>query len=252
MSIIRSSYGKLLKVRRDLTNSLFGDREYRKFVMVSDSRTGSTLLMSLLNSHPEIVAEGEIFKLLGNRSCENIWSGFFKNFPKRIKYAGFKLFYDHPRGDDQKVWELIENDKSIIIIHLKRNNLLRSLVSKRIGLNTKKWTQNINQQDDIKIEEKKISLEKDECENYFNRIRDFESKTDERFKNHTLISISYEELSRNKQKVISQVFKKMDLKDHLVLSTMKKQNPEPLSVLIKNYESLKLAFKNTEWRSFFQ
>ncbi|MGB8705587.1 MAG: hypothetical protein WCD31_11200, partial [Gillisia sp.] len=151
-------------------DSLFGDKDYRKFVIICDSRTGSTLLLNLLGFHPEIGVEGEKFRAMDHKSGEAIWNEIFRKRKKRIKQVGFKLFYFHAKGEDQKVWELLEQDKSITIVHLTRQNLLRSLVSKKIGLKTKKWTENINSKEEIGIQEKRISLGKEECENYFETI----------------------------------------------------------------------------------
>lgn len=207
--------------------------------------------MSLLNSHPNVKADGEIFKWPGGKSCEEIWSDFFINYPKRIKFAGFKLFYNHPRTGDKKVWEFIEEDPNIIIIHLTRNNLLRSLVSKKIGLKTKQWTESLKRPSFIPVDIKKIHLDTKECEEYFKKIKDYEKTTNKRFQDHQIIPVTYEELAENKQQTISRIFRDLELQDFSVVSGMKRQNPETLSELVVNYEELNAYFNNTRWTNFF-
>ena len=154
--------------REKLRDSLFGTHKYKKFVIVSDSRTGSTLLMQLLNSHPEIITLGEEFKDLNQLSCKESWRNIFRRRPKKINWVGFKLFYFHPRKSmDREVWDLIESDKRIVIIHLTRQNILRSYVSKKIGLKTRKWTESVNLPLEINEEDKKVKLEPAECRKNF-------------------------------------------------------------------------------------
>lgn len=248
---LKEAYSYLLKKRDGIKNSVFGDLNYRKFVIISDSRTGSTLLMNFLNSHPNIIAKGEIFKLLEGKSCRHIWDRFFVKYPRNVEYVGFKLFYHHPWDDDQEVWDFIQSDKDIVIIHLTRRNLLRSLVSKKIGLKTKEWTENIARPNNITLEDKKICLTTTECSEFFEKIQNYQQKTNRKFQEHTIIPVVYEELDRNNQQVMSKVFLELGLSDISVKATMKKQNPEELTMLIENHGELKKDFENTGWISLF-
>lgn len=251
LSSLKSKYSFFLDKKSKIKNSIFGNLDYKKFVIISDSRTGSTLLMNFLNSHPEIIAKGEIFKSLNGASCKHIWDNFFMKYPKKIKYVGFKLFYHHPWDDDKKVWNFIKADRDIVIIHLTRKNLLRSLVSKKIGLKTKLWTENIARPNDISLEEKKTILSIQECIEFFEKIHQYQEKTEDGFRQHKIIPVVYEYLAEGNQNVMSKVFLKLGLSNYKVETTMKKQNPEELSLLIENYEELKSYFENTKWQSYF-
>src|SRR5680860_688635 len=192
-----------------IRDRLFGNRNYKKIVIICDSRTGSTLLLNMLGFHPEIEVEGERFKNMNKRSGNDIWNSIFRKRHSRIKYVGFKLFYFHSQGEDKSVWDFINNDKSITIIHLKRENIFRSLVSKKIGLNTKQWTENINSKKNIELSKKRVAIDVNECESYFNQISSYQLKTDETYKNYNLIPILYEDLSRNPRLVIDQLYLKL-------------------------------------------
>src|SRR5688572_26178109 len=99
--------------------SLGGNYSYRKFVIVGTARTGSTLLIELLNSHSQALAFGELFRsndsigwdvppfvkrqdaktLSLYRSDPNLFlkKHVFRRWPRNILAVGFKLFYYHAR-----------------------------------------------------------------------------------------------------------------------------------------------------------
>lgn len=250
---LREAFIKYKTAKSRAADFLLGDRIYKKFVIISDSRTGSTLLMQLLNSHPEIFAFGEEFKNLKDSSCRQIWDKIYRKRPKKIKWVGFKLFYFHPSsGNDREVWDLIKQDKEIVIIHLTRRNILRSYVSKQIGLKTRKWTENINRPHQIGEEEKKLKLGADECRENFESISEYITETEKRFKDHNIIPVVYEDMDKDKQETMDRIFRELEVTDFKVSTYMKKQNPEKPKDLILNFSELKKAFSGTKWEYLFK
>ena len=229
-----------------------GDKNYKKFVIISDARTGSTLLMQLLNLHPDIIALGEEFKNLREKSCKEIWNDIFRKRPKEIQWVGFKLFYFHPwQNQDQDVWDFIKADEEIIIIHLTRKNILRSFVSKQIGLKTRKWTENINRPHSLDKHDKKVIMDPKKCLQNFESINAYIDQTENQFKNHEIISVVYEDLDDNKQEEMNRLYNELGLEEMEVSTFMKKQNSEKLSELILNYSELKQDFNGTKWEYLF-
>ena len=95
-------------------------KEYQKFIIISHRRFGSTLLIRLLNSHPNIVAKAEKFKNLENTTTLDVWDEVFDDQPEEIKAVGCKIFYFHPMGsEDKTVWDKIDTPE-IKKIHLIR------------------------------------------------------------------------------------------------------------------------------------
>ncbi len=249
--ILKKQYSRLIKFKKNNINQLRGNTDYKKFVIISRSRTGSTLLMALLNNHSEVICEGELFKNLNGLSCKIIWQNFFNKKPKIIKQVGFKLFYYHPFENDKQVWEFIKKEKDITIIHLVRNNLLRSFTSQKIGEKTKQWTENKNRPHEIDLLSKKIKLNYKDCLNTFEKIKRYEEITREDFKSFNFIEVSYEDLNSNRDEELNKIFNKLGLFNEKVGTVMKKQNPESLQVLIENFEELKIKFKNSKWEYLF-
>ncbi len=113
-----------------------------KFVIFGRGRSGSTLLVSLLNSHPSIYCDKEILNrkvLLPKRfiQCRS------RMFDKDI--YGFKLLSYQLRSVQS-----VENPENFLldlhhngykIIYLKRNNALRQVLSKMYASYRNKWHQ---------------------------------------------------------------------------------------------------------------
>ncbi len=246
----RIAIGLARRIKRFYT-SFFGYRDYRKFVIISRSRTGSTLLMSLLDSHPNIECVGEIFKNTQGIAPFTVWVRYFGKRLKRIKAVGFRMFYYHPENGDQKVWELLKADSSIVIVHLTRQHLLRMLLSQRIGVKTNRWKQRENEKTPLALRDKQIYLSVLECEAFFLDTTRFERETRQSFVNHTVIELVYEDLVANKSRALLPVFEGFKVPTVTTTTDLIKQNKEFLSELCVNYLELKSYFINSEWAHLF-
>lgn len=160
------------------------------------------------------------------------------------------FLFSYGEGDGQ-VWDFIENDRTIVILHLTRNNILRSYVSKQIGLKTRYWTENIHRPNPITPQEKKVILDAKKCRDHFEEIENYQNLTIRRFKGHKVIPVVYENLAANKQEIMSRIYNELGVSDYAINPSMKKQNPEPLEELVINFNELKHFFTNSKWESFF-
>ena len=249
MNQLKNIYRKIRRSLKKTNIALFGNRDYQKFVIISRSRTGSTLLMALLRSHPNIHVEGELFKVLNGKSCKQIWDELYDKHPARIKQVGFKLFYYHPFDDDQSVWDYLLEDKNISIIHLRRENMLRALVSQKIGEKTKQWTQHINAKGSA---DKVIQLDPEECRTTFENISAYEERTRQQFARHkTYVECTYERLAADGYNLANELYAQFDLPAHKPTTVLKKQNPESMQDLVSNYEEVKEHFSTTKWAYLF-
>lgn len=249
---LKNKYSTFLKLKRNANNRIFRNKKYKKFIIISTSRTGSTLLMALLNDHENINCEGEIFKNLNGKSCEQIWGNFFNERPKKTEQVGFKLFYSHPRDEDKKIWEIISEDKDVKIIHLMRKNILRIFLSQKIGLKNKLWTDNINRPHNTSLESKKVDLDFKEALTAFNKITDYQDKTKVLFKNHSYLEIYYEDIVEDNESELKNIFDFLGVPEMKVKADNKQQNPEDLHQLINNYSEFKGNFKDTKWEYLFR
>lgn len=232
--------------------SLTGHRDFKKVIVIGRARTGSNLLLSYLNSHPEIHMEGEIFAYQKGKSEQQILKRVYDNQPREIKVAGFKIFYHHPMDnkENSRIWELLKSDPTIYVIQLRRVNMLRMHISRKIAMQSDVWTASKKSELE-RVKAKTISFTKEELEEGFNKTKNWEAGALQDFKGHPLIQIEYEKMIANPAHEYQRITEFLGVSDMAPKTSLRKQNPESLSNLIENYTELKAAFANSEWQSFF-
>jgi len=210
------------------------------------------MLISFLNSHPNIKAQGEIFSNLNGKNYKEILNKVFSRQPYYIKAKGFKIFYYHPQDDNScDIWNELANMVGLYVIHLKRRNILRTLISRKIAGMQDVWeTTKTNTSN--RVNEKVVKFTVGELENCFEQTRRWENDVDRMFSDHQVLNIYYEDLIKSPEIELKKIADLLDLRYKKLRTNLKKQNPEETSKLISNYEELKAAFEGTEWGSFFE
>ena len=101
----------------------------RRFVLYTRPRSGSTLLKTMLHSHPSIACDGEIF----GENVENPIYHFrqsVKNMVRKrphIQWSGFKLFHGHVQSQHLENWF-----NKYVVVFLWRSNLFEQYVSTKL------------------------------------------------------------------------------------------------------------------------
>ena len=237
---------------------LLRKNKYTRFIVLTKARTGSNLLVNSLQSHPDMKVFGELFRggvddavkaLILNSAEDYFQNHVFKQYGRGIKAVGFKMFYKHPVYDRAgKVWRYLLNMDDLKVIHLRRKNILRALVSMKIAKKTDIWKESNESRDMLS---KRVELTVDECRDYFEQTRKWEDDANEKFADNPRMELTYEELTSDYQIQMRSIQEFLDV-DPIKLQPMTaKQNPEALSELIVNYEELKKHFSGTEWGVFF-
>ena len=211
-------------------------------------RTGSSLLVWLLRSNARVEIPGEVFRLLKGRSCQQVWNQNFGRHLPWVRYVGFKIFYYHPEdSQDREVWDLIRNDPSIKIIHIKRKNLLRTYISKLIAQKTGAWNSR-QESSPITKEDKQVTVDVEHCIAELRDTISWENTYGQQmFPEHPYMELTYEDLTGNLQSTIDAIMEFLSLKKMRVKSKLKRQNPEKLGDLVNNYEELVTALSETEF-----
>ncbi len=231
-------------------DQIFGKDNYGKFVVITRSRTGSNLLISLLNDHEKIRGYGERFRRMLGKTAISEYNNIF---PKKstASWIGFKLFYYHPLdSDDKTIWDLIKNDKDIKIIHLKRENLLRVYISRVIAGKSNNWLRRSKIKE--KVESKRIIIDVDELIADIYRTNNFIQEANDLFKDHSVLNLTFEDLVKNKENTINKIFSFLNVAQISVQSPLKRQNSESIKDLVLNYEELKNKLGNTEFSHFIE
>ena len=231
--------------------TVLGHTDFTPFIVLARSRTGSNLLITLLESHPHIRADGEILHSLEGRDGADVLAKTFCKQPIRIKARGFKVFYYHPIDDDSGgVWRTLAGMDHLRVIHLKRRNVLRTLVSRKVAGARDEWVTESGAP--ASFTDKAVALAARELAEGFARTRAWEEGGDEMFSRHPLLSVHYEDLADDPNGVFREITDFLGVPYARPSTTLRRQNPERLSDLVTNYEELKGAFQGTELEEFFE
>jgi hypothetical protein len=201
--------------------------------------------------------------------------------PPEARAVGFKLLYSHVWGFAGLLDRLIE-DTEIRVVHLQRRNLLRMLVSTRLAQASGVWrvdrgfapVQLLEQRTWLRAlrrpgraltalrkllrpppapdpATKALTLSLDECRAYFFKARHEVTHFTRLFEAHPAISVCYEDLVKERNASLRGVQSFLEVPPARTTVTLARQNPEPLSTLIANYEELRAAFQDTPHTVFF-
>ena len=216
----------------------------RSFVILSSGRSGSTMLVQLLNSHPNVVCKGELL----NRHCLQIYdlrgasSATLINYilasliPSKLflSYTGFKLFNEQLEFCSLRLKDILTALLYPHVIILYREKMLETYVSLEIAFKSDVWySEDGGTGERIKLDWQKF-LDYAETE----KVRWKRSMMDVPMYSKVLF-VSYEELIENRNKTMSRIFQFMGLNMCHVRAASKKQNPLPLNEKIINYDQIK-------------
>lgn len=243
-----------------------------RFVLVSAPRCGSNHVMDMFRSDPRIAAYPELFVRRGApiywpsrvrphfealnalalrdrdpiRFLDEVVFGPSQPQPG-VEAVGFKIFYDHAADHGWScVWDYIKSN-DLRIIHLRRADILKSLVSLRLAQSSGAWTS----MDRRAGREEIVMLQPRECVDYFERIEGYWRSFDSRFAANPVTHVEYDCLCRFRRKEMSRLQRFLGLEPRPLSRYIAKQNPLPVQCYLSNYHELKRQFTGTQWQKYF-
>jgi LPS sulfotransferase NodH len=230
-----------------------GQKNYRRFIVLTRDRTGSNMLMQALNSHPQVAADYEIFGKLHGESEESILARCFGKQPFYVRAKGFKIFYYHPQdADDSPIWNMLTDMEDLHIVHLKRRNLLRAEVSSRIAYTTGIYgVRSKKESEQFQKAIPTVRFSPEDLERLFAQNRRWEHDAAIRFAGHPLMEVVYEDMVADFEGEYRRVLVFLGMDYRAPRIDFRKQGAKSLSELVENYDELKRSFSGTEWGAFF-
>ena len=149
------------------------------------------------------------------------------------------------------IWNDLLYMKDLRVIHLKRRNMLKTLVSAKIARMQDVWKSS-KASASHGAQEKAVTFTVEELEKGFKKFRALEENGENVFSKHQCVNIYYESLVENPEFEFKRITGLLQVTDIKPSTGLRKQNPERLSELITNYEELKVAFAGSEWESYFE
>lgn len=230
-------YTKALKNRLSLQKSM----HYQPFLIAGLPRSGTTLLHTYLNSHPNLHSQGEV----DIRDLQQV-AKIFIPYGKHIQAAGPKvLLPSSPQENDyQLIRHLLSASPQTKIIFIQRENLLRWYTSLQIAYQTQQWSQSGN---GAKLADRQVFIDPAIILDRLQEAEKSIAKYRELFKEVPCMEITYEHLVQLPQQLLPNIQHFLGLKPAPLFSLLQKQNPEPLSSLISNYDEIVDILINTTY-----
>ena len=258
------------------------------------------MLAQTLNSSPSITCFGEVFNYLfdfvqfevdgyDNSSARDLAlreehplrfldERIFGRHPEEIRAVGFKYHYEQGwayRG----LRERLVGDTEIHVIHLRRRNLLRMLLSREIATATGAWVAEPGTDLTLrrvltkiwarlpravrmpfraarrrllnapKRSQKSLTIDPEELRSFIIRTKLTADHFDKVFGQHPRLTVFYEDIVDHRDRVHGEVQEFVGVKPRRLKVTLRQQNPEPLRELLANYDELFEAYRDSrhEW-----
>jgi LPS sulfotransferase NodH len=147
----------------------------------------------------------------------------------------------------EATWDALIADRSVKVLHLKRRNLLHTLISHKTAFATGQWMRVASREQPKTT----IHLDPEECQRYFDRLAGFAADADAAFADHARLDVTYEGLVHAQAEELERIFGFLTLPGAPVKTLMKKQILAPASEVVDNYGQLREHFKDTRWHAFF-
>jgi len=176
-----------------------------------------------------------------------VWNRIFSSKPKKIEKVGFKLMYYHDWEIKQNsVWDILQRNLGVKVIHLQRLNLLRCLISRELAFQTNAFHSNVDIRTKSSLIKPQIYIDPEKVIKNLELTKLSKKRALTLLKHHQMIELYYEDFTMYPNK-LDKVLKFLNLSKVELKATLKKLNPEPVDQLISNYKEISERLKNTDW-----
>lgn len=229
----------------------------KSFVVFGMGRTGSTLLLTLLNSHPQIYNEGELFRLgAWSRSLQPL-ARIFQHYPMpylayrhlRMRLRTGKMVYGFNLHTKLHTKQLVDTPgflqhvqrKGWKIIHLQRASLFDQVISELVGDQTQRYFG-----DNAPEPSLELTLALDKFYKFLERAAKIRSQHQQLLTTLPHLTVTYEEDLAQDTAWLATVTRICDYLElpapTQVKSSVTKPWSRPYSEVVLNYNELQEAF----------
>jgi LPS sulfotransferase NodH len=231
-----------------------------KFLILAAPRTGSNLLCTLLNSHPEIVCHHELFNPQGiftalNRRSEATQLGSPQErdadplgFLDRVWRTGLGYGctgFKWTRGQNEDVLRSVLRDAGVKKIVLRRRNRMKTYVSERIAQQTQQWE--VYCKRDLCVPRPRIRVEMTDLRQHIELNDRFYTGVQFSLRrgNQPHINVAYEALFDRAEQRRILGFLGVRATEHPLKAASIKQNPTDLRESVSNFDELCAGLQDT-------
>ncbi len=250
----------------------------KPFVVITYPRSGTHMLRTALNQHPQIAVAGELLNPnkqdlpypLTLPTAEILEQYAFAE-QDNVECAGFVHHAYHPgiqqtwpdnRGNPvwQDIWELLSAIPQLKIIHLYRQNLVWRHLSQVLARQTGHWQAFIDadtaqaqgkQYQPKPATRQSICLDAQLMQQDFQETINWRKHIRQIFAHHPILEVAYEDLCIGFDHQIGAILDFLSLAQHGLAPELIKLEDRRMLDAIKNYHLLKSQFADTDWADFF-
>lgn len=220
-------------------------RDYVPFIILGNMRTGSNLLRIALESSREIRMKNEIFNRGFRRpgaSFETILAEWLVAYPLTVRAVGCKIFYDHLEDAE---WARLLARPGLRVIHLTRQNRLRTFLSLVIAEKTDRWIEKYRKEP-LALERRQVHVEIPRLIAFLDLSAKREEEARSRIAHLPVLDVLYEDLRAGLGDVMPAVLRFLGASRWIPGSVdLRRQNPEPVRCLIRNYDQVARALETS-------
>ncbi|CAF4245483.1 unnamed protein product, partial [Rotaria sp. Silwood2] len=221
----------------------------KRFLNLSNGRSGSTLLSQYIMCHPKIFMHGELLPDLFLMEDDAFSSdSMIEQLDRDLSLCavgsaeGFKILVDKFNASKISLLRLIHRLNISFVVLCWRKQLIDSFVSLKIAERTKCWYS-----ERVINSEVKIFVDENEFNNYCKDLRQKWQLAIDEISNHVpVLLIEYSELCRNPKQCLAPIFNACGFEEIDVSALMIRQNPGPPAQKIINWNDLSDNVKNAE------
>ncbi len=223
----------------------------KRFVIFGRGRSGSTLLVRLLNSHPDIHCDGELLheKVAFPRLYVHSRAACAGKHVYGFKLLSYQLIsVQNMRSPTAFVRELYE--KGYQVIYLRRENLLYHALS---NIGARKRGRFHHHVGDGRIEKKKMHVDVEEVLKWMRGSDHLRKLEEDTLKGIPHLSLTYEahlSANENHQTTFDEACRFLHLETAAVSADLIKLMPHRVEDMVENYEQLFEFLGDTEYGSY--
>ncbi len=232
-------------------------------LIVSEVRSGGTVLFDALGRHTRLRMAGEIFdfspqaswrpkreelaRSAGAATPIDKYSDVIPLFNCLFaNYNGFSLHREGQLAPSNPAWQFLANVNGLHVIHLYRRNTLEQYVSHQLAIRSGVWHQH-TAADARRPEWSPFHIDVDKCLTTMRRWRSHFDWSLEQLQNQPHIVLTYEELCDDLEGVLAACQAFLGVPVEALKLGYQKLPPKDLRRLIANFQDLSAAISETEF-----
>jgi len=241
------------------------------FIILCAARTGSSMLRHFLDSHPKICCYGEIMvgatpeSWISDGSIKQVlvdtyragpqqFLAEFGMYPDEARAIGFKVSYEELlRPEHAWLLEWLRDHREIRVIHLRRENRLKRLISLLTAARIYKLYGRHNiMSEQERPAVRKVVLTPEQCLEDFSVGERRERLFRHYFEDHALLETTYEAIMSDRANVLAGIAKFLEVGPASLRTKTVKINPDDLRDVLENYDALADALRDTPYAKYFE